>query len=174
MSSRCDGAPLRLTTEAGKEPPLPCRLDDLADELLEGPYHILDILPKQVPRETGSRYFAVERYFLQPERLRSLRRRFAELLLKLSCYEEMAVSFDNGESWEKDPDPETFADRLVGLAGNRFLRALFPGRRVMIDLEADDTYMTCYGLEADLPELLRKLTEAAGLFLWSPEENEKT
>ena len=146
----------------------PRRFDDLMGSLLEGPYWIADILPEQVPRDSEGQYFAVERYYLQPERLGPLRRRFAEILLRLNCYDNMAVSFDSCESWERNPDPEEFADRLVSMTGNSFLRAVFEAQGVMIDIEPDDTYMTVYDPDSRLLDRLRVLTAAEGLFLWSP------
>ncbi len=111
--------------EAAPEDTDPRRFDDRMGELLEGPYRIVDILPGQVPADAAGQYFAVERYFLQPERIVPLRRKYAELLLRLNCYHDMAVSFDACASWETNPDPESFAARVAGLSGNEFLRAVF-------------------------------------------------
>lgn len=96
--------------------------------LLEGPYYVADVLPRQVPKEARGQYFAVEKYFLQPERLAALRRKFAGILLRYNCYLDMEVSFDNCETWETNPAPAAFAERLEALAPGAFLRALFPGR----------------------------------------------
>ena len=148
----------------------PRRFDALMGVLLEGPDFVVDILPEQVPRDADGQYFAVERYWLQPERLRPLRRRFAEILLRLNCYDDMAVSFDSCESWELNPDPEAFAARLEVLSGNSFLRAVFESRRAMIDLEPDDTYMTVYDPENGISDRVQKLAEAEGLFFWAPPE----
>ena len=97
-----------------------------------------------------------------------MRRRFAEILLRLNCYDDMTVSFDSCESWERNPDPEEFADKLVSMSGNSFLRAIFEAQGVMIDIEPDDTYMTVYDPESRLLDRLRSLTTSEGLFLWSP------
>lgn len=67
----------------------------------------MDILPERVPEHAGGQYFSVERYFRQPARLAALYRKFAELLLRLNCYADMAVSFDAGEHWEKILTPRT-------------------------------------------------------------------
>ena len=139
-------------------------------DLLEGPYWIADILPEQVPETAGGQYFAVERFFLQPERLAPLRRRFASILLRLNCYFDMAVSFDSCVSWEANPDPERFGARLTALSGNDFLRAVFAEQNAMIDIEHDDTYMTVYDPDDRLLDKLRKLAAAEGLFLWRPPE----
>ena len=148
----------------------PRAFDDLMGELLEGPYRIADILPERVPADAPGQYFSVERFFLQPERLGTLRRKFAEILLRLNCYYDMAVSFDSCESWEKNPDPESFMDRVIRFSGNEFLRAVFADQRAMIDIEPDDTYMTVYDPRCALTDKLQKLAASEGLFVWDPED----
>ncbi len=148
----------------------PRRFDDMMGELLEGPYLIADILPEQVPADAAGQYFAVERYYLQPKRLRELRRCFAEILLRLNCYFEMHVSFDSCMSWEQAPDPETFVGRLESLRTGAFLRAVFESQHAMIDIEPDETWMTVYDPDSRLLDILGKLAAAEGLFLWSPPE----
>ena len=112
-------------TETASGAVSPRRFDTLMGALLEGPYWIVDILPEQVSAEAAGQYFAVERYFLRPERIVPLRRKYAEILLRLNCYCDMAVSFDSCASWETNPDPETFAAHVTALSGNEFLRAVF-------------------------------------------------
>ena len=150
----------------------PCRYDDLMGELLEGPYWIVDILPGQVSADAAGQYSAVERYFLQRSRIVSLRRKYAELLLRLNCYVDMAVSFDSCASWETNPDPEAFAERVAGLSGNDFLRAVFPRQNAMIDYDHNDTYLTVYDPGAALLDKVRALAAAEGLFVWSPPQKE--
>lgn len=164
----------RIELLSAEEPSviMPRQFDELMGELLEGPYRIVDILPERVPVDSDGQYFSVERYYLQPERIRALRRRFAEILLRLNCYFDMAVSFDSCESWERNPDPEAFADRLIGLSGNSFLRAVFEAQRAMVDIERDDACMTVYDPDSLLLDKLRALAAAEGLFLWSPPEEE--
>ena len=141
-------------------------VDELIECLLEGPCWIADILPEQVPKDSDGQYFAVERYYLQAGRIQALHRRFAEILLRLNCYFEMAVSFDAGESWEYDPNPEIFAGRQAGLPGNGFLRAMFTEQRAMVDIAGDDTYMTVYDPDSRILDKLRMLAGAEGLFVW--------
>ena len=148
------------------------RFDEMMGELLEGPYRIVDILPEQVSADAGGQYFAVERYFLQPERIRALRRRYAEILLRLNCYYDMTVSFDSCASWETNPDPEAFAERVVSLTGNDFLRAVFAEQNAMIDCEPEETYLTVYDPDAALQPLLTALAAAEGFFVWSPPQED--
>ncbi len=146
----------------------PRRFDDMMGALLEGPYWIVDILPEQVPADAAGQYFAVERYFLQRLRIVPLRRKYAEILLRLNCYYDMAVSFDSCMTWETNPDPEAFADRVAGLSGNDFLRAVFAEQNAMIDYDHNDTYLTVYDPDAALLDKLRALAAGSGLFVWSP------
>jgi hypothetical protein len=144
-------------------------LDALMGELLEGSYWIVDILPEQVPKEAEGQYFAVERYFLQPERIRALRRKYAEILLRMNCYYDMVVSFDSCKSWNRNPEPEDFVQRFVELSGNQFLRAVFPNQGTMIDCEPADTWITVYGPPPEFLKKLQKLAAAEGFFVWQPQ-----
>ena len=101
-----------------------------------------------------------------------LRRKYAEILLRLNCYVDMAVSFDACASWETNPDPEAFAERVAGLSGNEFLRAVFAGQNAMIDYDHNDTYLTVYDPDLALIDKVRALAAAEGLFVWSPPQNE--
>ena len=123
----------------------PRRYDDLVAELLEGPYWIADILPEQVNADDAGQYFAVERYFRQPPRIVALRRKYAEILLRLNCYFDM---------------------------GNGFLRAVFLQQNAMLDYDHNDTYLTVYDPDAELLDKVRALAAAEGLFLWSPPRKE--
>ena len=61
------------------------------DEMLDLPYWIIDILPRQVPAEGGGQYFSVEQYILNSSMMDAICQRFARLLLKINCYEDIAV-----------------------------------------------------------------------------------
>lgn len=159
-------------TKSGSGSSDPRRYVDLMGDLLEGPCWIMDILPGQVPADAAGQYFAVERYFLQPERIIPLRRRYAGILLRLNCYYDMSVSFDSCTSWETNPDPEGFAGRVASLSGNDFLRAVFPAQNAMIDYDHNDTYMTVYDPQSALLDKIRALAAAEGLFLWPPPQEE--
>ena len=141
---------------------------ELIGELLERPYRIADIFPRRVGRDAPGQYFAVDRYFRGRARMEALHRRMAEVLLRLNCYYDMAVSFDDCETWERNPDPAVFAERLAALSGNQFLRVVFPDERAMIDVEPDDTWMTVYGTQGEMTETVRQLAMAEGFFLWEP------
>lgn len=147
------------------------RYDGLIGRLLEGSCWIVDTLPEQVPRNAPGQYFRADRYFRQPERLAALYRRFAELLLRLNCYDRMAVSFDSCEHWEINPEPEAFVRQLSALPPNGFFRAVFEEKEAMIDLDAGDTWLTLFDPGEQLLCRVRALAGAEGLFLWQAPED---
>ena len=159
-------------TETASGAVSPRRFDTLMGALLEGPYWIVDILPEQVSAEAAGQYFAVERYFLRPERIVPLRRKYAEILMRLNCYCDMAVSFDACASWETNPDPETFAARVTALSENEFLRAVFAEQNAMIDYDHNDSYLTVYDPDRELLDKIRALAAAEGLFVWKAPREE--
>lgn len=56
---------------------------------------------------------------------RPFARKYAEILLRWNCYYDIAVSFDSCMSWETNPDPKAFVNRVDGGSGNDFVRAMF-------------------------------------------------
>lgn len=132
------------------------------EELLQKPYWVIDFLPRQVPAKSGGQFFAVEEYYLRSP----LRRRFAEVLLKLNCYYEALVCEPETEKWQVNPPPERL---FAWIAENeKDLCVLLPAEDTLITVNRDDLYMTVYGPSRDVLELLRPLSAAAGLFLWQP------
>lgn len=61
------------------------------EELLQCPYWIIDILPSQVPKDTPGQYFAVEKYFLQGDRIKEIKQKHINLILKLNCYRDISI-----------------------------------------------------------------------------------
>ena len=140
--------------------------DALRDTLLEAPWYVIDFLPRQVPAQSGGRYFAVERFFTRKEELRRLYRRFACLLLKLSCYYDFSVS--DGENWADGLSPEDLFDRTVACADGGDLQVLLPSQPSLITLSGGDLHLTAFRPTEELLETLRPLAQSEGLFLWQP------
>ena len=78
------------------------------EELLQTPYWIIDILPKQVPKDSLGQYFPIEDYFLRGDTLAAIKQKHLNLILKLNCYRD--VSLDEDE--ERNPPPEQIADTV--------------------------------------------------------------
>ena len=138
---------------------------EIPETLFGKPYWLIDVLPEQVPEERAAAYFAAERYWLRPENLEGIRRRFADLLLKLNCYHSLEAA-----AGEDDPvpvlAPEQLAARITEAREN--LVFFLPGMNAAITLNRDDLYMTVYDPPQPLLDLLGRLAAADGLFLRRP------
>ena len=133
------------------------------DRYLEQSYWIIDILPKQVPASNGSQYFKVEKYFLSHPQIDDLCRKFANMLIRLSCYDDITIVLTTGEI--ANPHPETI-ERLI-LARKPFF-VLLRSADAMIYINGEDTYLMLYNAKAELLELVRVLAASEGLFVWQP------
>ena len=60
------------------------------EELLQSPYWIIDILPSQVPKDSPGQYFAVEKVFLQGDRIEEIKQKHIDLIWKLNCYRDIS------------------------------------------------------------------------------------
>ena len=123
------------------------------EELLEKPYWIIDILPKQVPKDSPGQYFAIEDFFLK-EQLTEIKKKHIDVILKLNCY--MDISIDG----EKNPAPEQIRDIMT----ERYVYIMF--RDSMILSEPDDTHMTVFNPDEELLGLIREISSSEGLFVW--------
>ena len=128
------------------------------DELLQENYWIIDILPKQVPKDSAGQYFAIEEYFLKEPQLSVVKEKHLSLLLKLNCY----LDFLFEEEQVCNPKPEQMA---------AWVRERYLNIRVKDSLlvsQPDETYLVLYDPDADLLEMVRTLAAAEGLFVWQP------
>ena len=125
------------------------------DEIMEKPYWIIDILPKQVPGNSPGQYFKIEKYWLENQRAEIRQKQF-NLILKLNCY--MDISIDD----EINPSPEEIRNRMKDADVSIRIR------NAMILSEKDDTYMTVYNPDKPLLEMIRKIASGEGLSVWKP------
>ena len=142
----------------------------MIEALLEKPYWVIDFLPEQVPANSAGQFFAVEEFYLTGPRQAELRRRFAEILLKVNCYYDLAVCAPEAESGQRNPAPE----RLFSLAAEnkQDVCVLLPDENALFTLDRDDTHMTVFNPSEHLLRLLGRLAAAEGLFLWQPPQKE--
>ena len=128
------------------------------EELLEKPYWILDILPKQVREDSPGQFFAVERYFLEPSRLAAVKENHVRTILKLNCYRSLSLD----EEGETNPPPEEIAKAV------RTRHVCLLVDDAMIVSDPDELYLTVYDPDESLLTLLRALAVGEGLYLWKP------
>ena len=130
------------------------------ETLLEAPYWIIDILPEQVPADSGGQYFAVEEYFLQEPQRSAIKQKHANVILKLNCYEDIFIE------GEMNPKPKT----IVKVIKARHVDVIL--NDALITSEPDETYMTVYNASEELLDLLKKIAVSEGLFVWQPDNPE--
>ena len=128
------------------------------EELLQKPYWVIDIFPGQVPMDSPGQFFAVEKYFLEKERLAEIKRKHIDLVLKLNCYRSITLD----EETEADPPPERIAEEM-----RRRYVCIRTGGSLIIS-EPDDTHMTVFAPDEKLLELIKALAAGEGLFVWQP------
>ena len=131
---------------------------------------IIDILPKQVPADGLGQYFRIERHFLDWPQLKGIVKRFSSLLIKLNCYYNVTVCFDDSDP-VLNPSPERLCQLLEDSARERkSIRFVVDSKEesCSITYSGDDHYML---LESPVPnpemlELISTLATAEGLFVW--------
>ena len=128
---------------------------DRIEELLNKPYWIVDILPKQVPKDSPGQYFTIEDYFLK-EQLAEIKQKHINVILKLNCY--LDLSLDG----ELNPSP----DRTAAIMMEKYVYIMIS--ESMILSEPDDTHLTIFNPDESLLELVRPIALAEGLFVWKP------
>ena len=145
------------------------------ESLLDKDYWIVDLLPRQVAKYQDGQYFEIEKYYLESPRIDSLRKKYAELFIKLNCYYDICVCLvrqsDEGPGgWTVNPAPNVLEG---GLSDERFgtcsLYVVIPGENVLCYMSGSDTYMTVYNPSEELLKLMRALASGEGLYVWKPE-----
>ena len=128
---------------------------DRIEELLNKPYWIVDILPKQVPKDSPGQYFTIEDYFLK-EQLAEIKQKHINVILKLNCY--LDLSLDG----ELNPSP----DRTAAIMMEKYVYIMIS--ESMILSEPDDTHLTIFNPDESLLELVRPIALSEGMFVWKP------
>ena len=130
------------------------------EELLNTPYWIIDILPKQVPAGSAGQYFAIEKY-LRETQLSDIKKKHVNLILKLNCYRDISLDEDK----EINISPKKIADAIH----KRYVNIMVDD--AMIVSEPEDTYLTIYNPDEDLLTLMRELASGEGMFVWKNENS---
>lgn len=138
----------------------------MTEALLSKPFWVIDILPEQVPKEKAGRFFAVEKYYLQPSMMADLHRHFTDILLKLNCFSDFLVSFPGTDREISNPAPDLLSSWIN--SEEKDLCIVLPEENTLITLNHDDTCMTVFNPPETLLNRIRNLAAANGLFLWQP------
>ena len=114
------------------------------EDLLQTPYWIIDILPKQVQPNSLGQYFKVENYFLNTEHLQDIKQKH--------------ISINDN----KNPQPEVIQEEM----NKRYLYIMID--EAMLLSEPDDTHLTLFNPSEELLELVKEIAISEGLYVWRP------
>ena len=129
-------------------------MNEKIEELLNKEYWIIDILPKQVKKDSDGQYFSVIEYYLK--NIKEIKRKHINLILKLNCYYDICI--------EDKINPEI--EDIVNTINNKYVFIMINDS--MILSEADDTHMTLFNPDNKLLELVKDIANSEGLFVWKP------
>ncbi len=139
----------------------------MIEELLSKPYCVVNLLPEQVPANSGGQFFAIEKYILEKPRRSALYERFADILLMINCFYDFLCAPAGSDEFVKNPPPTQLV--LTVTEGETGVCILIPDEAALITFYPGDTHMTVYNPGKKLLKLIKQSASASGLFVWKPE-----
>lgn len=133
-------------------------MEDRIEDLLQGSCWVIDILPRQVSKESGGQYFAVEDYFLDGDRFDAVKEKHIHIVLKLNCY--YPLSLDQGDVVNPSPD------HVAEMMRKRDVSILIGDALIVSSLDA--LHLTVYHADGKMLELVRSIACSEGMFVWKP------
>lgn len=133
-------------------------MEDRIEDLLQGPCWVIDILPRQVSKESGGQYFAVEDYFLHNDRFDAIKEKHIHIVLKLNCY--CPISLDQEDVL--NPSPDHVAEVMRKRDASIFIGD------ALIASSLDALHLTVYHADEKMLELVRSIACSEGMFVWKP------
>lgn len=137
--------------------------DEQREALLQGPCHVIDVLPCQVPKHSPGRFDQVEQYFLTGMERERQARQWVRLLCKLLCYFDAQIYAGR---WMDGISCPALAARIQRIAteGRGELSLLFSTEDALVQMAGDDLHLTVYHATGRFQEMVQLLTAAEGLF----------
>ena len=133
--------------------------DDRIEALVEQPYWVIDILPRQVPENSQGQYFEIERYYLAEPQLSGIKQKHIDLVLKLNCYRDLSLDAEMA----MNPPPEWIAAAIQ----ERHTCLLIDD--ALLVSEPDSTSLTLYNPDESLLSMIKALAAGEGLYVWQSE-----
>ena len=131
--------------------------------IFDAEYYVIDIFPSQIPAERGAAYSEAEKFFRQEPHLTLLRQKFARLAIKLGCYSDITLEYNDLQL--STPVPSMIYDTIINCKPIDSIALHFTNDNCAITYNGDDLYMTFYNPEDNLLKLAEKICGAEGLFL---------
>ena len=131
--------------------------------IFDAEYYVIDIFPSQIPAERGAAYSEAEKFFLQEPHLTLLHQKFARLAIKLGCYSDITLEYNDLQL--STPVPSMIYDTIINCKPIDSIALHFTNDNCAITYNGDDLYMTFYNPNGNLLKLAEKICGAEGLFL---------
>ncbi len=141
------------------------------DAYFEKEFWVIDFLPERVPYDSQGRFFDVESLYLMGENYEGIRKKFADIALRLYCYYDIELYENENEEGESNLDPMQLQWTI--LSNSYELCLLFGEGEGLLTIGIDDTHMTLYAPSKRLLRLAGRIAEAQGLFIWQPEDDKE-
>ena len=127
------------------------------ENLLKKPYHVIDFLPMQVPKNSKGQFFDVEKYYLK--NIKEMHKKFTDIVLKLNCYYDLEFIVDDKS--QINPKP-SIIEKII--KSKKYVLIRFD--KALITIDKGDLYMTIYNPNSKNLKILKDLVTSNGLFLW--------
>ncbi|MBQ4253837.1 MAG: hypothetical protein II712_03320 [Erysipelotrichaceae bacterium] len=137
----------------------------------EKEFWVIDFLPERVPYDSQGRFFDVEALYLMGENYEMMRRKFADIVLRLYCYYDIEMYENEDEEGTLNPDPMQL--QWTVMSNNYELCLLFGQGEGLLTIGIDDTHMTLYAPSEKLLSIAGRIAEAQGMFIWQPENDDE-
>jgi len=139
--------------------------DKLITKLRNGPEKHISIFPEHHSSVESGMWFFIDEYYREEKEQRGLKEKFVSILLKINYFYDIEVSKNDLFKYEIDPNPKKLTKRILNIPRDRFVRIMIPDCDAMIEIEAEQTYMTLFSENKELNGLIEKLAAAEGLFV---------
>ncbi len=136
----------------------------IIEDYLKKPYWVIDILPKQVPENSGGQYFEIEKYFLKQPQFEGICKKFSNILIKLNCYYDISI-YNVLDEQMHNPQPDLIE---TWLSSGSIVYTIIDCEDAMIGFDGDEHSMALYNPHEELLQIIRDLAAAEGLFVWKP------
>ena len=142
---------------------------DQVERLLQKPACLIDLFPRQVPREGCSRFSKVEYHYLSQFAAYGLDRRYAGVLLKVSAQYPTVLGW---EGWTENPAPDQLVGAVHTVMENHsgWVHLLLPEEDALLFFEWDCLQMVVYNPGEELGRFLEEIARSEGFFWRAAEE----
>lgn len=136
------------------------------EKLLDMPiWFVIDIFPEHISNDNVGQYFKVEKYYSKTKKVKRIRHKFINIILKLNCYYDFHICFH--KKWRNNPKPDKVAKwiKKCMLDKKDSITILLDHENILLTLNGDDLCLAIYHPSEKFMAMLLQLAKSEGLFL---------